>query len=331
MKFSHLLAVGITLAAMSASAGDIIIYEAGSFNPLSGLTNNGNLVLVNGKKAGSLFKKIFLSEDATLASANITLVRDFYNQEFGRNSYDGKGADILAVVKVGRGPVSLMGLLGLDQNAAWDKSGKRFLFGTGETDNLNHFTSAVDVIGHEYTHAVIDTTTQLEAIGQSGALNEHLADVFGQYIQVKTGKGANDFLLGETVLGNDLKEKVKAKYGFSPKGLRDMLNPQFSIPPQPTEMKQIPKELGPNCKAAVDNDKCGVHLLAGIPNRAISLAVQKLGWDKVAHVIYVVMTERLSKNAQFSTYASETMSECGRQLSNSDCAAFDSAFNAVGL
>ncbi|WP_413290307.1 M4 family metallopeptidase [Bdellovibrio sp. HCB337] len=331
MKFSRLLAAGITLAALSANAGDIIIYEAGSFNPLSGLTNNGNLVLINGKKAGSLFKKVFMSEDATTASKNITLVRDFYNQEFGRNSYDGKGANILAVVKVGRGPVSLLGMLGLDQNAAWDKNGKRFLFGTGEKDNLNNFTGAVDVIGHEYTHAVVESTTKLEALGQSGALNEHLSDVFGQYIQVKTGKGANDFLIGETVLGDDLKQKVAAKYGFTPKGLRDMLNPQLSIPPQPTEMKQIPAALGPNCKATAENDKCGVHLLAGIPNRAISLAVQKLGWDKVAHVVYVVMTEKLPKNADFSTYASETISECGRQLSSSECAAFDSAFKSVGL
>lgn len=331
MKFSHLLAVGLTFAALSANAGDIIIYEAGSFNPLSGLTNNGNLVLVNGQKAGSLLKRVFVSEDAKLANQNITLVRDFYRQEFGRNSYDGKGASISAVVKVGRGPVSLLGMLGLDQNAAWDTQGKRFLFGTGEKDTLNNFTSAVDVIGHEYTHAIIDTTSKLESNGQSGALNEHLADVFGQYIQVKSRTGANDFLIGETVLGNDLKQKVAAKYGFTPKGLRDMLNPQLSIPPQPTQMKDIPAALGPNCKSTQENDKCGVHLLAGIPNRAISLAVQKLGWEKVTHVSYVVMTERLPKNASFATYASETVAECGRQLSVSDCAVFDSAFKAVGL
>lgn len=331
MKFSRLIAVGMTFAALSANAGDIIIYEAGSFNPLSGVTNNGNLVLINGKNAGSRLKRFFVSDDARIADKNITLVRDFYNSEFGRNSYDGRGSNISAVVKVGRGPLSLLGMLGLDQNAAWDTSGKRFLFGTGEKDTLNNFTGAVDVIAHEYTHAVIETTSKLDANGQSGALNEHLADVFGQYIQVKTGNGANDFLIGETVLGDDLKQKVAAKYGFTPKGLRDMLNPQLSVPPQPTAMKDLPKELGPNCKPTAENDKCGVHLLNGIPNRAISLAVQKLGWDKVAHVIYKVMTERLPKNAQFSTYASETMSECGRQLSTSECAAFDSSFKSVGL
>jgi Zn-dependent metalloprotease len=331
MKFSRLIAAGLTFAALSANAGDIIIYEAGSFNPFSGISNNGHLVLVNGKKAGSLLKKVFVSEDARLANQNITLVRDFYHQEFGRDSYDGKGANISAVVKIGRGPLSLMGMLGFGQNAAWDPLGKRFLFGTGEKGDLNHFASAVDVIGHEYTHAVIETTSKLESNGQSGALNEHLADVFGQYIQVKTHTGADDFLIGETVLGDDLKQKVSDKYGFTPKGLRNMLNPQWSIPPQPTEVKQIPAALGPNCKATVENDKCGVHLLAGIPNRAVSLAVQKLGWDKVAHVIYVVMTERLPKNAQFSTYASETMAECGRQLSSSECASFDASFKAVGM
>lgn len=331
MKISGIIAAGLTFAALSANAGNILIYEQGSFNPLSGLTNNGNIVLINGEKAGSLLKRVFVSEDAKLANQNITLVRDFFHKEFGRNSYDGKGADISAIVKVGRGPVSLLGMLGLDQNAAWDTRGKRFLFGTGEKDSLNNFTSAVDVIGHEYTHAIIDTTSNLDALGQSGALNEHLADVFGQYLQVKTGKGANDFLLGETVLGSDLKKQVAAKYGFTPKGLRDMLNPQLSIPPQPTKISEIPPALGPNCRANESNDKCGVHLLAGIPNRAISLAVQKLGWDKVTHVVWVVMTQRLPKNAQFSTYASETVAECGRQLSTSECAVFDASFKAVGL
>lgn len=331
MKFSYFLAVALTLAALSANAGDIIIYEAGSLNPLSGLTNNGNLVLVNGKKAGSLLKRVFVSSDAKLANQNITLVRDFYRNEFGRDSYDGKGANISAVVKVGRGPLSLMALLGLDQNAAWDSRGKRFLFGAGEKDTLNNFTSAVDVIGHEYTHAVIETTLKLDSDGQSGALSEHLADVFGQYIQVKTGTGTNDFLIGEMVLSDDLRQKVAEKYGFTPKGLRDMLNPQFSMSPQPAEMKQIPGALGPSCKPTTTNDRCGVHLLSGIPNRAVALAVQKLGWSKVAHVIYVVMTERLPKNAQFSDYASETMAECGRQLSSSECAVFDASFKAVGL
>lgn len=330
MKFSGILAAALTFAAVSANAGDILIYEQGSFNPLSGVTNNGNIVLINGQKAGSLLKRVFVSEDAKLANQNITLVRDFYNREFGRNSYDGKGASISAVVKVGRGPVSLLGMLGLDQNAAWDPRGKRFLFGTGAKDSLNNFTSAVDVIGHEYTHAVIETTSKLDSNGQSGALNEHLADVFGQYIQVKT-QGAKDFLIGETVLGDDLKQQIAAKYGFTPKGLRDMLNPQLSVPPQPTQVKEIPAKYSDSCLPSQTNDRCGVHDLAGIPNRAIALAVQKLGWDKVAHVVYVVMTERLPKNASFATYASETVSECGRQLSTSDCAAFDSSFKAVGL
>jgi len=327
MKFSRFIAVGITLASLSASAGDIIIYEAGGINPISGLGNNkGKLVLVNGQKAGNLWKRISMSEDSYHADQSIRLVRDFYNSEFGRDSYDGKGANIEAVTRMGRG---LIDLFGLSQNAAWD--GKKFLFGGGDKEGLNGFTSAVDVIGHEYTHAVIQTSTNLDANGQTGALNEHLADVFGQYIQVKSGQGQNDFLLGETVLSEEMKQAVAAKYKFTPRGLRDMLNPQFSIPPQPTEMKQVPKELGPSCAPTGTNDRCGVHLLAGIPNRAVSLTVQKLGWDKVAHVIYVVMTEKLPKNAQFSTYASETMKECGRQLSSSECSAFDSSFKAVGL
>ncbi len=331
MTIKFLLAMGLILTGYSANAGDIYIYESGHFNPLSGLSSKGHLVLMNGKKVGSNIRKYLVTDDAKATSRNLTLVRDFFMKEFGRDSFDGKGADIEAVVKVGRSYLSLTRALGMDNNAVWAPANKRFLFGSGNKRQLFNFTRALDVIGHEYTHAVIETSSGLAYSSQSGALNEHLADVFGQYIQVKTKNGNDDFLIGEEVLGKELKHHIAAEYGFMPKALRDMLNPQFSFPPQPKEMKEVPLEFGPSCEPTDQNDHCGVHVLSGIPNRAISLAIQMLGWDRVAHIVYVVMTERLPNNADFATYASETIAECGRQLSTTECTVFDEAFKAVGL
>ena len=328
MKLKSVLAAGILFMSMTANAVDIIIYEAGGINPISGLGNSkGKLVLINGEKAGNPWKRLTMSEDSIHADKSLRLVSDFFTKESGRKSYDGRGSKIEAVTRVGRGFIDL---LGFRQNAAWD--GTKFLFGDGEKDGLTGLTDAIDVIAHEYTHAIVQTSTKIDRNGQSGALNEHLADVFGQYAQVKTGRGQKDFLIGETLMSPEMRAAATKRLGFKPLGMRDMLNPGKSFDPQPAEMKQIPKELGPNCKPSLlENDLCGAHLLSGIPNRAISLTIQKLGWDKVAHVLYVVMTERLPKNPSFADYASETISECGRQLSSSECAAFDEGFKAVGL
>ena len=76
------------------------------------------------------------------------------------------------------------------------------VFGDGG-DFLYHFTKCVDVIGHEMTHAVTEHTSPLDYQGQSGALNEHVSDVFGIMIKqkVENEDAANaDWLIGEGCL-----------------------------------------------------------------------------------------------------------------------------------
>jgi Zn-dependent metalloprotease len=76
------------------------------------------------------------------------------------------------------------------------------VFGDGHKFIYN-FTNAVDVIGHELTHAVTEHTCRLIYWRQSGALNEHLSDVFGimikQWVQHEKAEEA-DWLIGEEIL-----------------------------------------------------------------------------------------------------------------------------------
>lgn len=76
------------------------------------------------------------------------------------------------------------------------------VFGDGNTF-LRNFTGCIDVIGHELTHAVTDYTSPLKYQGQSGALNEHVSDVFGimvkQRVENETAETA-DWLIGEYCL-----------------------------------------------------------------------------------------------------------------------------------
>lgn len=73
------------------------------------------------------------------------------------------------------------------------------VYGDGD-EFLNNFTGCIDVIGHELTHAVTEHTSPLDYSGQSGALNEHVSDVFGIMIkqQVQDEKAnVADWLIGE--------------------------------------------------------------------------------------------------------------------------------------
>ena len=44
------------------------------------------------------------------------------------------------------------------------------------------YAGADDVVGHEMTHGVIDRTSDLFYWGQSGAINESLADIMGEIV-----------------------------------------------------------------------------------------------------------------------------------------------------
>jgi Zn-dependent metalloprotease len=65
---------------------------------------------------------------------------DFYLEMYQRNSIDGSGLPLDAIVHYGRDY----------DNAFWD--GEQMVFGDGDKTIFNRFTISIDVIGHELTH-----------------------------------------------------------------------------------------------------------------------------------------------------------------------------------
>ena len=56
-------------------------------------------------------------------------------------------------------------------------------YGDGDGQTFIRFTKSLDVVGHELTHGVVSHECNLVYQGESGALNEHFADVFGSLIR----------------------------------------------------------------------------------------------------------------------------------------------------
>lgn len=320
MKISGLL---LGLAALSTTAfahdhGTIKVYDAKFLPQIISMLKPGNLVLEDGQK-----KTLFLPKTAKILNENLEKTRDFFADELGRKSWDGKGADILASLNVNR--YTLVDILGSKQNAAWMKT--RFIFGAGDAKGLDNFEKALDVVAHEYTHAVIQTSSNLAYEGQSGALNEHLADVFGSIInQVNNPNLSNPYQIGATVLYGKYAEKAQT--------LRDMMDPAKGLSPQPAHMKELKagpfKKFDESCVATSENDRCGVHILSGIPNKMSALVMSAIGPQESAKLFYNVMTKRLSANSKFSDYRVALMQEC-KSLSSDTCGIVDNALKAVGI
>ncbi|HVG59718.1 MAG TPA: M4 family metallopeptidase, partial [Hyalangium sp.] len=110
--------------------------------------------------------------DAVLNQAhdNAGLTYDYYFSKHGRDSYNGAGATLTSTVHYSRNYV----------NAFWN--GTQMVYGDGDGSQSGPLT-VLDVVGHELTHAVTDTASDLVYSGESGALNEAMSDIFGAAIE----------------------------------------------------------------------------------------------------------------------------------------------------
>jgi len=316
---------------VSATTGDIIqtlhlsqhlgepsqinIYDASVTLLIPNPIYKGILVLKNGKPAFGRSRMV--TPQATGGHNSFEKILNFYKTEFDRSSFDNQGSMIKASINVQKH--DFFDPLGQKLNAAWMAPWKLFIFGAGN-EKMAGFESALDVVAHEFTHAIVSSTSNLEYIGQPGALNEHLADVFGEIVESyndPTTYNQNPFLLGEHLTGS-LIDKYAA--------IRNMIDPHKSMSPQPSKVSEISDDLKENCSPSPSNDNCGVHILSGIPNQVAARFVSILspsniasGWKKLAPLYYRVMTSRLRSKSDFLDYKNQMMDECGSQLSKAEC------------
>ncbi|MFQ5639428.1 MAG: M4 family metallopeptidase [bacterium] len=99
---------------------------------------------------------------------------EYYENVHGRKAIDGKGSTIFSIVHITEEGQSM-------GNAFW--SGNVMAYGDGNA-LFKPLAVGLDVAGHELTHGVIQHTVNLEYKFQSGALNESLADVFGDMVVI---------------------------------------------------------------------------------------------------------------------------------------------------
>ncbi|MBQ9460470.1 MAG: S-layer homology domain-containing protein, partial [Clostridia bacterium] len=232
--------------------------------------------------------------EAISLHANMKEVYDFYKNVLGRDSFDGKGAEIVASYAFGDNYY----------NAYWTSLDQRFVFG-----DIGKLEAAIDVVGHEFTHAVIDYVVKngLTYYGETGALNESYADIMGMLIEGKQDGG-------KWLIGEDAEKSIRS----------------FATP---LDFKQ-PKHYD-NRYLGSDDDG-GVHKNSGIFNHAAYLmmtdsrtaSISNATWAKV----FYDSLHRLSSSATFLPARGAIIASAKKLGFNSDQQqAIKDAFESVGI
>lgn len=212
------------------------------------------------------------SKAAVSAHYNGGIAYEYFRTRFNRNSINGKGGTVISIINVTESNGS-----GMD-NAFWN--GSAMFYGNGNT-GFKPLAGSLDVAGHEMSHGVIQETANLTYQGESGALNESFADVFGVLID------RDDYRLGEEVV----------KLSQFPSGaLRDVSNPHNGGSSLNDSGYQ-PAHMNEKYNGSQDNG--GVHINSGIVNFAFYKIATQLGKDDAEKIYYAALTKYLTKSSQF--------------------------------
>ncbi|WP_421383022.1 M4 family metallopeptidase [Bacillus salacetis] len=234
---------------------------------------------------------------------------DYYKNVHNRNSYDGNGAALKSTVHYSRSY----------NNAFWN--GQQMVYGDGDGSTFIPLSGALDVVAHELTHAVTDTTADLIYQNESGAINESMSDVFGTLVEHHANNNP-DWLVGEDIY-------TPNKNGD---GLRSMSDPTVEGDPDHYSIRYTGT-----------GDNGGVHINSGIGNKAAYLLSQGgthygvkvtgIGTDKVGKIYYRALTQYLTPSSTFSQLRSAAVQSATDLYGagSAEVGSVNAAFDAVGV
>lgn len=196
--------------------GSDIFYVLGDSDRKIYMANNNNKTTYSGYDYYISSDGAISDSIAITAYVNLIASYDFFDEVLGKKGIAntvGGTKELVALVHYGTEYL----------NAAYVSLGSNdrsyFIFGDGG-GRYDNFAKPLDIVGHEYTHAMTTSVTNFEYLNESGALSEGYSDIFGAMIEAK-GKG---YTMADTnfwLLAEDL-------FSESNTCLRNMMNPTAS-------------------------------------------------------------------------------------------------------
>ncbi len=237
----------------------------------------------------------------------------------GIDTHDGRGRALRAQVRVCPDTCPYA-------NAFWSDA-EGFVMGTA--------VLGLDVVAHELTHGVTGKTSDLDYVNESGAINESLSDVFGEFTELATRTAHSD--VDRWKIGNGTQVGV----------VRDMKSPATVANPQPETYR------GPGWAPATYSDRNrvpdlgGVHINSGVGNKLAFLItdggafggrkIRGIGLKKAAALYWAVQTE-LYPSADYPALADTLLTACRDTVleksggfTDTDCEQVRTAVEAVRI
>jgi len=234
---------------------------------------------------------------------------DFYFAEHGRDSLDDAGQTLTSTVNYSDG---------LCPNAFWN--GTQMVYCTG--------LAVDDVVGHELTHGITEKTSALLYYYESGAINESLSDVWGEFVDLGNSAG-DDSPAARWLIGEDLTNTIGV--------IRDMADPPAMGDPDTMSSPYY---------FASSGDNGGVHTNSGINNKAAYLmtdgdtfngyTVIGMGPGKVADIYYEAQTNLLTSGSDYADLHAALNQACQNLvgvdgITSVDCLNVQAAVDAVEM
>ena len=231
--------------------------------------------------------------EAALAYTLTGDLYDFYKDHFGRDSIDGGGMPLVSTVGYCEEEECPF------ENAFWD--GEQMVYGEGLVTD--------DVTGHELTHGVNGSESHLFYYYQSGALDEAIADVFGELFDLSTPSFPT--------AGDKPADRWKIGEDSSIGTIRNMSDPPAFGQPDRTGSEEWFYE--PDADLA-SGDNGGVHENSGVGGKAAFLitdgasfngqTISGLGIEKALQIHYDAITNQLTSASDYQDYGNALSQAC---------------------
>jgi Zn-dependent metalloprotease len=277
---------------------------------------------------------------------------DYYWKRFDRRGFDGNNSPIRGIVHpIYRSEFQnypIEDVIDFLINAFWcggcGSDGKgMMLFGeglptgfylAGSGQSVTWVSGAVDVVAHEFTHAVTGYSSNLIYRNESGALNEAFSDIMGTSVEFWVNATGARTKAGNYTIGEDWYTPFLPG---SVAGIRSMSDPAAFGDPDHYSRRYT---------GTADNG--GVHTNSGIANHAFYLAIEggtnrtsgltvtgvgAANREQIERVFFRAFTQFLPNNATFSMARGATLRAATDLYGNASVAfrAVEQAWNAVGV
>jgi bacillolysin len=142
---------------------------------------------VSSERADSWDDHLVAPGHAVDVHAHLATLWDYFAKHHGHFGWDGQGHGLAGIVHLGE----------RTNLALFD--GDRLMFGDGDGRDFAPLGAALDIVAHEYVHAVIRKHANLATSGQSGQLDEGLANLMACLIEKTTRPMTGNWTLGEEI------------------------------------------------------------------------------------------------------------------------------------